>query len=209
MTRAFWLLGLVVVTSAAYWFAADCSLLTPDQRAYRLYEDGDYETAAGAFADPMWRGVSLYRQGEFAQAGAVFAGYDTAEAAFNQGNALARRLRYKDAVDWYERSLELRPNWEPAMVNLDIARGYAALLRDDIADDEDGDNNGNVKKADESGLTDQKAPESDQNEDGEPLSDVELREMWLRQVQTKPADFLRAKFLYQHAMQDSQPGGTE
>ena len=95
------------------------------------------------------------------------------------------------------------------MVNLDIARGYAALLRDDIADDEDGDNNGNAKKADESGLTDQKAPESDQTEDGEPLSDVELREMWLRQVQTKPADFLRAKFLYQYTMQDSQPGGTE
>ncbi|SDP77385.1 hypothetical protein [Desulforhopalus singaporensis] len=31
------------------------------------------------------------------------------------------------------------------------------------------------------------------------LSDAEMRAMWLRRVQTKPADFLRAKFAYQLA----------
>ena len=34
------------------------------------------------------------------------------------------------------------------------------------------------------------------------LSDAELRAMWLRRVQTRPADFLRAKFAYQHATQE-------
>jgi Ca-activated chloride channel family protein len=32
------------------------------------------------------------------------------------------------------------------------------------------------------------------------MSDEELRAVWLRQVQTKPADFLAAKFAYQLAM---------
>ena len=32
---------------------------------------------------------------------------------------------------------------------------------------------------------------------GDPLSDDQLRALWLRRVQTKPADFLRAKFAYQ------------
>jgi Ca-activated chloride channel family protein len=32
---------------------------------------------------------------------------------------------------------------------------------------------------------------------GDQLSDDELRALWLRRVQTQPADFLRAKFNYQ------------
>jgi Ca-activated chloride channel family protein len=37
------------------------------------------------------------------------------------------------------------------------------------------------------------------------MSDAELRNRWLRRVQTAPADFLRVKFAYQAAMQDSKP----
>ena len=33
-----------------------------------------------------------------------------------------------------------------------------------------------------------------------------MRAIWLRQITTKPADFLRAKFAYQHA---TRPAGTE
>jgi Ca-activated chloride channel family protein len=39
-------------------------------------------------------------------------------------------------------------------------------------------------------------------------SDEELRAIWLRQVQTKPADFLAAKFAYQQAMR-STPGNSQ
>ena len=39
-----------------------------------------------------------------------------------------------------------------------------------------------------------------------PLSDEELRALWLRRVQTKPADFLRAKFAFQA---QSQEGGAK
>ncbi len=39
------------------------------------------------------------------------------------------------------------------------------------------------------------------------MSDEELRAIWLRQVQTKPADFLAAKFAYQQAMR--QESGVE
>ena len=34
-------------------------------------------------------------------------------------------------------------------------------------------------------------------------SDAAMREIWLRQVQTRPADFLRSKFAYQHAMRST------
>ena len=38
---------------------------------------------------------------------------------------------------------------------------------------------------------------------GEQMSDEELRSLWLRRVQTKPADFLRTKFAYQFAARET------
>jgi Ca-activated chloride channel family protein len=194
------LLGLVVFAAVAYCLTGrDCSLRTADQNAYRAYAAGDYESAAGEFADPMWHGVALFRHGEFELAAGVFAGFDTAEAAFNQGNALVMQGKYDDAVARYERALELHPEWQPAIVNRDIAAARAAMLKQ-----EGGDMTGGMLGADEIVFTDTKSPPSDQTEQtdgGQRLSEVELRSIWLRQVQTRPADFLRAKFAYQHATQ--------
>ena len=204
----FWALALVVVGAVAYCLSNEkCTLLTPDQQAYRLYETGDYEAAAAAFADPMWHGVALFQQGNFEQAGGVFSGYDTAEAAFNHGNALVMQGKYNEAISRYERSLELRPGWEPAVVNRDIAVARAAML-----EQKGGEGTGGMLAADEIVFSDVKSPPSDQTEEtdgGEQLSDEELRMIWLRQVQTKPADFLRAKFAYQQAPRPVKAGGDQ
>jgi len=206
--HVFWILDLVVVAAVLYGLlGGDCSLLTPDQRAHRLLTAGDHEAAAAEFADPLWRGVALFRRGEFEQAAGVFAGYDTSEAAFNQGNALVMQGKYDEAVARYERALELRPDWEPAVVNRDIAAARAAMLAQ-----EGGEGTGGMLEADEIVFSDEKSPPSEgseQTEGGEELSDEELRSIWLRQVQTKPADFLRAKFAYQHATRAAGAGGGE
>ncbi|HIE98204.1 MAG: hypothetical protein ABGZ53_25045 [Fuerstiella sp.] len=41
---------------------------------------------------------------------------------------------------------------------------------------------------------------------GQPLSDSAMQALWLRRVQTKPADFLKAKFAYQLATGDQKGG---
>ena len=41
---------------------------------------------------------------------------------------------------------------------------------------------------------------------GQPLSDAAMQELWLRRVQTKPADFLRAKFSFQLANEKESEG---
>lgn len=204
----YWILALVVIAAVGYCLTNDdCTLLTPDQQAYRLYEGGDYEAAAKGFADPMWRGAAIFRQGEFEQATGVFAGYDTAEAAFNQGNALVMQGKYEEAVARYERALELRSDWEPAVINRDIAVARAELLKQ-----EGGEGTGGMLAADEIVFSDAKSPPSsgeEQTDGGAPLSDEELRAIWLRQVQTKPADFLRAKFNYQYATRAATTEGAE
>lgn len=206
--RLFWIPGLVVAAAVLYCIVdGECSLLTADQRAHRLFTAGDYESAAAAFADPMWQGTALFRQGEFERAAGVFAGFDTGEAAFNHGNALVMLGRYEEAVARYERALELRPGWEPALVNRDIAAARAAMLAA-----EGGEGTGGKLGADEIVFSDGKSPQSageEQVESGGEMSDEELRSVWLRHVQTKPADFLRAKFAYQYATRPAKTEGAD
>lgn len=207
--RSLWvyLLPLLVAVSAAAvcLIAGDCSLLTPDQKAHRLFGVGEFASAAETFRDPMGRGAALYRQGEFEEAAGVFAGYDTSEAAFNQGNSLVFLGRYDEAVARYERALELRLGWEDAVVNRDIAAARAAMLKR-----EGGNSTGGMLGADDIVFSDtgSDAGEQVETEGGKPLSDEELRAIWLRQVQTRPADFLRAKFAYQAATRSDDGDGA-
>lgn len=178
-------------------------LLSPDQRGLRLLQQGNHLLAADTFADPMWRGVALYRAGEFEQAAGVFAGYDTPESAFNQANALVMLGRYEAAVARYDRALELRPYWAAATDNREIAAGRAARLAQ-----EGGEGTGGKLGADDVVMSDSKSPESGspvETGGGEPLDDMQVRAQWLRKVQTDPADFLRAKFARQAARAGGKP----
>ena len=176
------------------------TLLTPDQQGFRAFEQEQFDEAATSFADPMWSGVALFRQGEFKQAASIFAGLDTAESAFNHGNALLLQGEYAEAVDRYARALELRPEWADATTNRDIAMGRAERLKQ-----VGGDMTGGMLGADEIVFnTGESSPSAgeEQTDGGQPMSDQEVRALWLRQVQTNPANFLAAKFAWQNAMRE-------
>jgi len=183
------------------------SVLTADQKGYREFQQEQYFDAATQFADPMWTGVALFRQGEFEQATGVFAGFDTAASAFNQGNALLMRGNYEEAAERYARALELRPGWDDAITNREIALGRAERLKQ-----EGGDMTGGMLGADDIVYTTGESPPSageEQTDGGQPLSESEIRGLWLRQVQTKPADFLSAKFAYQYAVRELPEEASE
>jgi len=194
---------LLVLGSALYCLSQNnCSLLTPDQQGYYLFKQQQYEMAATRFADPMWRGIALFRSGDFEQAASLFAGYDTASAAFAQGNALTMQGKYQDAIDRYARALQLQPGWEDARINREIAEARAEALKR-----EGGEMTGGQLGADEIIFEPGKASPTagdEQVEAGQEASSVEQQAIWLRQVQTRPADFLRAKFAHQYATQDAR-----
>ncbi len=172
--------------------------VTADQRGQRLLDQGEYSKAAETFADPYRQAEAYYRFGDFEKAASIYGGVPGAEAAYNQANALMMMGKYEDAIADYETSLKSRPNWEAAKFNREIAKGRAERLRF-----EGGDMTGGMLGADEI-VFDQgrSAPDTDQTETVEgsvELSDEEMRMMWLRQVQTTPGDFLKAKFAYQLA----------
>jgi Ca-activated chloride channel homolog len=201
--------AVVLVILAIVWsFAmADGSFVnlwrTPDQQAQRLFNQGQYAEAAKRFSDPMRQGMAAYRAGDFKAAAAAFARHDTSEAVFNRGNALVMAGQYAEAIESYDRALQLRPDWTAAQVNRSIA--VARRNRLTPPDDDAGGTGGQLEA--DAIVFDNRAKNASQTQEvdmgeGDKLSDEELRALWLRRVQTKPADFLRAKFSYQLSQQE-------
>ncbi len=177
--------------------------LTPDQQAQRLFNQSQYAEAAMRFSDPMRQGIAHYRAGDFKQAAAAFARRDMPQAVFNRANALVMLGKYDDAITSYDRALQLRSDWTAAQVN----RSIAVARRDRMAPPEDDAGGTGGKLAADAIVFDERAKSASGRQEievgtGDKFSDEELRALWLRRVQTKPADFLRAKFGYQLSRQE-------
>ena len=190
---------IAVIIAVALFFLGPWTLWeTPDQRGQRLEELGEFQDAAEHYADPMRSGVALFRDARFEAAAAQFMRVSSAEGNFNQGNSLLMAGNYTDAITAYEQSLLRKPDWADALTNLEIAR-----LRAQRTELVGGDMTGGQMGADDfvfdSGPSNFDEGFDEVVEGGEPMSDMELQALWLRRVQTKPSDFLRAKFAYQVA----------
>lgn len=176
---------------------------TPNQRADRQFQNGQFEAAAKEYRDPYRRGVALYRAADFKGAAAEFATLATPEAAFDRGNALVMLGKYDDAIASYDKAMTLRPGWTEAADNRAVA-----VVRRSRMNFKGGDAIGGQLDPDkivfEKGKTSQPG-EKTEMAGGDPLSDEELRALWLRRVQTKPADFLRAKFAFQAQAKEGTP----
>lgn len=180
---------------------------TPEQQAQRLLERGDCAGAAARYVDPMRSGAAWYCAGDFERAAAAFGRLDSAAGHFNRGNALVLLGKYADAIAAYDAALTHRPGWQPAAEN----RALALARQERLArPDDDAGGTGGMLGADE--VVFDSSPHtskggSDVTEDDGPVrDDAQMRELWLRRVETRPADFLRARFARQLANQaDTQP----
>jgi Ca-activated chloride channel family protein len=178
--------------------------LTPDQQAQRHFDQGEFAVAAAMYSDPLRAGVAWYQAGEFEQAARESVRSGTAEGFYNAGNAQVLLGKYEAAIAAYEQALMLRPDWEPAENNRLIA-----MVRAERTKAEGGEEGtGGMLEADEY-VFDLDASKGGQNQaveggesSPESMSDQQIQAMWLRRVQTRPADFMAARFAYQLAAQD-------
>jgi Ca-activated chloride channel family protein len=106
--------------------------------------------------------------------------------------------KYDEAIASYDRALQHRPGRREAEANRDLAEARRKLL--EPPKDDAGGTDGQLK-ADEIVFDDHPQQSGDSKGvevvTGGQMSDEQLQALWLRRVQTKPADFLRAKFAYQ------------
>jgi Ca-activated chloride channel homolog len=181
--------------------------LTPDQEGERWSEEKHYAEAAKVYTDPWRIGVAQYRDGAFEAAAKTFARVPGADGAFDQGNAWLMRGNYAAAVASYDRALGFHPGWKEAEENKALALARQKMLKDSNQDageeQADDDDPGKIvfdlkKGEDRSGKPVELA-------EGK-LSEEQMRALWLRRVQTTPGDFLRAKFAYQTAADETGAG---
>ena len=202
------LLAILLLILAAFlyalilvnWSVSDL-FITPNQRGRLLMAKKEYKEAAKVFRNPLQRGTALYRSGDFKEAAAAFGQGDSLKALYNRANALLLLGKYDEAISDYERVLSLKSDWLEARENLDLARARKEKMK---PPEDDAGGTGGQLEADEI-VFDKRANKAsaDQQEivqGDDALSDQEMRAMWLRRIETKPADFLRAKFLYQKAV---------
>ncbi|WP_188577649.1 hypothetical protein [Azorhizobium oxalatiphilum] len=185
---------LILLGGAAFALGWQDLWASPDQRGRRLFDQGRFAEAAEAFRDPMWRGVAQMRAGDFKTAEQTFAGLDTPEAAYDQANALVMLGKYQEAVVRYDHALTLRPGWTEARANREIARLRAGRMKasgEDAGDQREGADQIVYDK-------DARRPGGQETDvSGAAMDDTAVRALWLKRVQTRPADFLRARFGYQ------------
>ena len=183
---------------------------TADQQGQRLFEQGEYEQAADKFTSPERIGAALFMAGDFKTAAAVLGRSASADAHYNRGNAHVMLGEYDAAISAYQSALSKRPDWPEAEQNLQIAKLRKQAL---APPDDDFGGTGGMLEADEivfddSGRVNKSSSEQVIDAADQQLGEEAMRAMWLRKVETRPADFLAARFNYQLAVRDKPPSAT-
>jgi Ca-activated chloride channel family protein len=95
---------------------------TKDQQGQEHFKSEQYQQAAQEFKNPLWQGSAHYKAGDYEQALAAFQQADSADALFNQGNALAKLQRLDEAIAAYDKALQRDPNLTDAKENKKIIK---------------------------------------------------------------------------------------
>lgn len=179
--------------------------MTPDQQAQRFMDRGEYQKAAGKFTTPEQIGAALFLAGDFESAASVLGRSRSAEANYNRGNANIMLGQYDAAIEAYQTALIRRPDWTEAEQNLHIA----ILRKQALAppDDDFGGTGGQLEADeivfDQTGRVNKSSSEQVIDAADQQLGEDAMRAMWLRKVETRPADFLAVRFNYQLAKKEN------
>ena len=199
------LFGIVILMVFVGWgFLAPQSLahvwLTPDQQGRLLFHFGAYERAAHAIEEPHWRGMSQYAAQDFSAAVSTFSQLHDAKSLLAHANALAHTGDYVAARQAYFKLAQQDPDHPALVVNIPLMEQLIAATKQDVIDrnkqHSDGKKPGNGSQA----VEDASAADAEQPEQlgaDQLLGNPALTDMWLRQIQRDPSEFLTTKFYLQ------------
>jgi len=184
--------------------------LTPDQQGRRYFERGDYTTAAERFQDPRWKGIALYKAGNFEAAVEQFARVDTPEGSFNLGNAYAHAGHLEQAAASYGEVLRRKPDCREARENRDLVRTLMPKKKGAKKKEHETPQGQEPTYTPDRITFDEKGKKGERGEVAQTeLTAAQIEDLWMRRLQTTPADFLRLKFAVQaQETKTAQPRGT-
>jgi Ca-activated chloride channel family protein len=197
-------LRLALILGVLAWIAAAPQAflnlwLTPDQQGRLWFRLGNYERASRSFENPRWKGFSLYAGQDFATAESYFSQYQDAESLLARANALAHQMNYKGAKVAYEEMASRYPDHPASAVNIPVIQALieAEKKMSDSQGKESDDRDGKPGTGSSDGKEGQSSTKLEQYSADQLLQDPGLTEMWLRQIQRDPSEFLITKFYLQ------------
>lgn len=116
----FLLVLILPMPQTSYAFGWQDLWVTKDQQAQQAFKNKQFEQAAEQFQSPEWKAAAQYKAGQYQQAAEALKPIETADALYNQANALAKAGQLKEAKQAYEKSLKLKPNDDDAQYNLKL-----------------------------------------------------------------------------------------
>lgn len=110
----------------AHAFDWDLLWKNQEQRAFEVYQQGDYSQVIRLSNDTQLLGAANFKSENYQQAIIYFQKEKTAASLYNLGNALAYEQRFLDAVIAYTQALSLDPEFTEAHHNKLLIEQYLA-----------------------------------------------------------------------------------
>jgi Ca-activated chloride channel homolog len=140
---------------------------TNDQQAQQKYNQKAYKEAAEQFNQPLWQGSAYYKAGDYQQALEAFQQSDSAQALYNQGNALAKLNKLEQAIAAYNQALAKNPTLEDAKKNKKLIEDLKKQQDQQQKQDQQGQNqNQNQNQNKDKSSDQQKQDQQKQNQQG-------------------------------------------
>lgn len=177
--------------------------LTRDQQGALLFHYEKYELAHRAFTDVKWQAYSLYGAEKFDQSALLYNQFSQINEKLAHANALAQGTRYVQARSAYQAILKEQPDNQAAADNLVLVQGIIEDINrmSESQKAESGDSpkelDDKPQRADGAEKQEARKRKIEQLNAQQLLLDPSLNQMWLRQVQKDPAQFLSRKFAMQ------------
>ena len=120
--RRGWMIVLIflILPPQAQAFTWSDLWLTKDQQAKKELEAGNASIAANLFDSREWKAVAEHESGDYVKSASIFSENNDARNLYNLGNAMALQGKIDSAIKAYQKTLEIQPDNEDAIFNLDL-----------------------------------------------------------------------------------------
>lgn len=154
--------SLVFYSEPNYAFEIADLFKTQDQKAQVLMKQHKYEEAAKTFESAEHRAAAEYRAGNFEAAQKIYSTIESESALYNQANSLAKTQKFEEALNLYEKVLELNPMHEDARFNKELIEKLQKQNESQSDNEQDSQNQNNNQDNKQDG----ESQNDSQNSDG-------------------------------------------
>ena len=155
------LIPLILMPFPEQSFAIDWQQLwtNDNQKAVELYKQGQHKDALELLDHEEWKASALYQSGDYEAAEKIWQSGADIDAMYNRANALAKLGKLEEALENYNKVLEVNPEHEDAEYN---RKAVEEAMKQQQQQNQDGESDQDQKNQDQQNQDQQDGEQQDQ-----------------------------------------------